>query len=237
MAAVSAAVVAVLTPQMWLSAERLVPVAGAFDAKGTVAVAKSGTVVGALASDPVFLALAGVSPGPEALPAVSAILGRQVTVGAGSDEVWVTVRDRDRERARALVRAVVEATAAAEREDRRSDLACRVEDFEREQSERRARIASLVAAAPPAGDVVAVEVHRARVRESAARLAHVEEDLAECRLRQNEPPLPWEVAEAPGGIEESLLPRRLGPAMVAAIVAPLLLVAVVMLMTGRPRQT
>lgn len=233
-AAASAAVAVALTPRLWLSSALLGPVSDAFEAERTVDSARSGRVISVLASDPDLLALFDIEQGPGALSAVSAVFDREVTVVAGPKGVWIAARDRDGARAQALVQAIAEVTAAVETEGRECELLRMTDELEREAAERNARIAALVSEAPVGDDAIALEVHQARVREAAARLADVEEDLAECRARADAPTLPWTVEDG-AGADQMLLQRRFGPAATAAVVIPLLLVVVGFLVTGRVR--
>jgi len=223
-----------LTPNMWLSSVRLEAASDDFDPGYTVAAVRGGDVVRVLASDPAVLDLLDVSPGPGAGPEIASILHRRIVATVGIDEVWVASRDRDRERARKLVRLVVDTAAAVESEHHRTTLQRHTEDLEREALERRSRLEDLVRRVPADDDGVAVEVHRARVREAAARLAGVEEDLADWRARAQAPELPWVVVDETAG-NEHLLPRRVGPAAVAAAAAPFLLVALIFLFGGGMR--
>ena len=232
--AVSAVLVFAFTPNMWLSSVRLEAASDDFDPGYTVAVVRGGDVVRVLASDPAVLDLLDVSPGPEAAPEIASIVHLRVVATVGVDEVWVASRDRDRERARELNRFVVDAAASVESEHRRATLERHTEDLEREARERRFRLEGLASEAPADDDTVAVEVYEARVREAASRLAGVEEDLADCRRRAQAPELPWVVVDEAAG-NEHLLPRRVGPAAVAAAAAPFLLVAVIFLFVGRMR--
>ena len=231
-AVAAAAIVITLTPRQWQSTARLTAVDDDFDADRTVTVLGSGAVLRSLVEDPALLSTMGVTPGPHAATSMSMILNDQVTTINADDEVWVLARDRDGDRAYALVAAILEAGKSAEVEVHRRLLGEREQNLEQEVTARSARVEDVVNARPADGDDVAAAVWQAQLRESASRLADAQEDLVDTRRKATNLEVSWFVADAPEPFQH-VVGRRLGPAIAAAVTAPLLLVCLAVLIAGR----